>query len=640
MTSATLESYKDIIIAPHAPDVARNAANDLQYHMEKITGRNLPLIDSAPIPEGGLHFFVGSGLFPEHDAAVAELPREGWMIRSVPDGLLLAGDEQGRTSMTYCHAVPLFLEKYCGVRWVWPGVSGEVIPFNPQLVIPAIDESGAPQLQRRRLNSYYSRFWDQKTRDEFNVWMARAHLGDQLRADFDHAWAAVMPESLYFKDHPEWFGQVDGKRISLQLCPSNVEMRDEFLQRLLNLPGNQELDVVSVSPNDGYGFCECDLCKAKGTDDEDYKTEAYWDFVSDIAQRVQVLRPGLGIGTFVYTFYRNPPKKIERLPENVYLCINTYATRLMRPEGKAQFHHDTDPWKPKGAKITIYEYWGVHYWMDLPILCPQEISTTLKLSCEAGMIAAEGESGKNFATMAPNYYVVTKTLWDPAANPKQILDEFYSTFGLAAQPVRAYYELLENVVKQAWNKYQLIGGYCELVTHYGAIFSPDTMREAAKHLDEAALAAGNDERLKERIDFVRIGYEYTSLMGELLATYDRLGRTGFPLESFEWSATAQSTRLLLKTVHHTDGREVFEKRNKEPFTYSMAEKDEWLVRAWKLGEKRLELLNRNRLNFAVDEGLYALTLEFRKRLWHKTVGSYIGKTESDMTGLIYSVPVS
>jgi hypothetical protein len=643
----TLDKYQDIVISPKASNVVRKAATDLQYHLQKIAGRAIPLVESNTASGDGLHFFVGAGVLPELETAISRLPREGWMIRSVPNGLLLAGDEQGTSTLTFYPAVSLFLEKHCGVRWVWPGESGEVIPQNPRLNIRTLNESGAPDLKRRKLTFYYARFWDQKTKDESQTWMSRARLGDQLRASFGHAWEAVIPKDLYFKEHPEWFGLVSGQRVPLQKCPSNMEMRAEFVKRLLTLPHNQKLGIVSVSPSDGYGFCECELCKAKGTNEEDYKTEAYWDFVRDIAQRVKVLRPDLGIGTFAYTFYRNPPKKIDRLPDNVYLSVTTYATQLMRPEEKAKFEDFINEWKPKGTKISTYQYWGMHYWMDLPVVYPEAIAASFKMTREAGMMGAEGEAGKNFSTQAPNYYMVTHLLWDPTADPEQILNEFYGAFGPAAKPVRAYYELMNDEVTKGWNKYKFNGGYSELVSNYGNIFTPAVMTRAAAHLDEAARLAGKDTKLKERIDFVRVGCEYTTLMGELLGLYEKLARTGFPLESFEWSATAAPRRFVTNTPTHSESRDEFEKRRQVPLAYTLADKDAWLLRAWELGQKRIELLNRNRLNFALDEGLYASTLEQRHspameqgiRRWQWTVGKYLGKPESEIAILNYTLPV-
>jgi hypothetical protein len=649
LADTTLDKYQDIVVSPKAPPAVRKAATDLQYHLQKIAGRMIPLVEGTRAPQGGMHFIVGSGVLPEQEAAISRLPREGWLIRSVPNGLLLAGNEE-KLPISFYPAVSLFLEKHCGVRWVWPGESGEVIPQNPRLAIRTLNETGAPELKRRKFDFYYARFWEQQAKDELQRWSGRVRLGDQLRANFGHAWGALIPEDIYFKEHPEWFALVSGQRLPTQICPSNMQMRDEFVKRLLSLPGNKNLDIVSVSASDNRGFCECNLCRAKGTNDEDYKNEAYWDLVNDVAQRVKVMRPELGIGTFAYTISRNSPKKIQRLPDNVYLSAATYGTQSMIPEERVKYEEFITGWKSKGVKIIMREYWGMHYWLDLPIIYTAAIDSTFKTGRQAGMMGVYGECGKNFSTQAPNYYVLTHLMWDPTAEPRKILNEFYDAFGPASKPVRAYYELLENEVDKGWNKHKFGLVYSEFAIGYSSIFSPEVMAKAAAHLDEATRMAGNDTKLKERIAFIRIGCEYTTLMGELLGLYDKLGRTGFPLTAFEWEATARETRNLFKatgTAHELTHRKFFEKRLKQPFSYTLAEKDAWLMRAWELGQNRIELLNRNRSHFALDEGLYASTLEQQIvgvpergiRRWQQTIGQFLGKKESDVVVLDYTHPV-
>jgi hypothetical protein len=631
--AAPLADYKDVVVAPKATAEARAAARDLQHHLEKIAGRPFPIVDSPPAGSGP-HFFVGAGARPELDAALAALPPEGWLLRSAKEGLLLAGADSrpgARDERGTSHAVSLFLEKHAGVRWLWPGASGEVIPSNPRLEVPPLDEQGAPLLKRRRLDQYYGRYRDPRTNEDIALWGRRARLGDQVSGGFGHAWSHVIPAGTYFKDHPEWFSLVAGQRVPTQLCSSNPQLREQFAKSVLALPGNQKLDYVSISPNDGYGFCECDACKAKGG-----VGDAYWDFANDVALRVKALKPGQGVGSFAYTYGRQPPSRIARLPDNVCLAMTTYSTQCLLPEGLEEYRAFVEAWKSKGVKILMREYWGCHYWLDLPILYPDEIAATLKQAVGAGLIGAYGEVGKNWATQAPNYWMLTHVLWDPSADPAKVMGEFYRAFGKAEKPVRAYFDLLGGSVRRVWREKQLQAGYSQLVTAYGAMFPPELMARAAAHLDEAEKAAGGDADLKARVAFLRVGCEYTALMGELLGLYDKLGRTGFPLEAFEWEATVAPRRAVLRNPAMAEGRDWWEKRLAEPFPYTLADKDAWLLRAWELGQKRIQLYNANRANCAVDEGLYAITLEHGMREWHPTLHRFLGKPEGAIAVLDYT----
>lgn len=627
-----LEQYQDIIIAPNAPTTVQEAAEDLQYHLNKIAAREFPLMHDKP--ETGLHFYVGEGFWPEQDARAAKLGNEGWMISSVPDGLLLTGSQLDDKRLSgIAEAISLFLEQTCGVRWIWPGKSGEVIPYRPDLIISPQNSSGVPVLQRRQIMPSYIRFWNKQTQQDWANYYRRTRQGDELRANFGHAWASVMPKEKYFSQHPEWYSLVNGKRIPAQLCISNPGLRDEFVKNLLSMPGNQKLDIVSVSPNDGYGFCEDALCRAKGD-----TNAAYWDFVNDIAKRVKVLRPGLGIGTFAYTFSRQPPKNIKKLPDNVYLSMTSYATTLLLDDGQKEYKQFIDGWKSKGVKIVMREYWGMHYWLDLPVLYPNEIAQEIKMGQAAGMMGVYGEGGKNYATQAPNYYVLTHLMWNPNADPQKVLDDFYAAFGPASKDVRRYYEGLGAAVRHEWRLRNLSSGYVAMVNSYDEMFGPHTLANAKAALDAADKDAAGNPDLQERIRFIRHGYNYTALMSELIGLYKKLGRSGFPLESFEYQATVEGGRRAFQNPDFNANQDYFENRLKQPFHFTIAEQNQWLKRAWMLGQKRIEMLNGSRTDFSLNEGLYAQTLESNIRQWHQTVGKYLGKPESEIIPLDYTKP--
>lgn len=637
-SDSTLSQYSNIVIADDSPAYVQAAARDLQLHLTKITGKEMPLVTGKANAGEGKHFYVGSGLWSEQDARVTKLGSEGYLMAQVADGLLLTGAGPNTLKTTGVgHAVSLFLEKYCGVRWLWPGAGGTVFPDKDatKIVIGNLDVSSEPALRRRKLWYAYDKYYTPQARDELDVWFQRTRQGDQLRANFGHAWASIIPAKTYFEAHPDWFALVDGKRVQVQLCTSTPALRDEFFKRLLELPGNQKLDILSVSANDGYGFCECPLCRAKGD-----INDAYWDFVNDIATRVSKARPELGVGTLAYTFSRKPPAKIGKLPSNVNLSMTAYSTQLLRPEGQADYDTFLAGWKTKGIKIVMREYWGAHYWLDLPVLYGPEIGREITQTYQAGMVGAYGECGKNFSTQAPNTYLLTHMLWEPESDPQHWLDEFYAAFGPAGDPVKKYFETYQNAVAKTWRERKYGGTYVETVASFPVMFSPEVIKQAGEHLTEADKLAGNDGALKERLAFLRVGYDYTALMAELLGLYDKLGRSGFPLEAFEWEATARASRKHLNSSSFSEGREFFQTRQKIPFTYTLAEKDAWLERAWELGQKRIALLNANRQNQALDEGLYAITLENKMREWQQTIGNFLGKSPDEIIPLEYTKPAT
>jgi hypothetical protein len=85
-------------------------------------------------------------------------------------------------------------------------------------------------------------------------------------------------------------------------------------------------DVVSISPSDGGGFCECERCRAldvPGLLAYDNKhpqlSDRIFTYANEVARRVREQDPKKGVGMFAYTYYNRPPQKIDKLEPNLYL---------------------------------------------------------------------------------------------------------------------------------------------------------------------------------------------------------------------------------------------------------------------------------------------------------------------------------
>jgi hypothetical protein len=73
---------------------------------------------------------------------------DGFLIESTPEGsLVLAGNGRNGTSF----AVYKFLERFAGIRWLWPGESGEVIPKKSTLALDPVSMEQEPAYAWRNL---------------------------------------------------------------------------------------------------------------------------------------------------------------------------------------------------------------------------------------------------------------------------------------------------------------------------------------------------------------------------------------------------------------------------------------------------------------------------------------------------------
>ena len=175
-------------------------------------------------------------------------------------------------------AVADFLERECGVRFLWPGELGTVIPKGEVKTLADGYYGFQPQFSRRLSQSFHypNRYMSTKDRQDLNDWQRNNKIGPELKGGFGHAFARLVPQEKYAKDHPEYFSLVSpanwvgGSKPDKptrkttpgcwQLCTSNDEVRQIIAEKLA---ANPTSDIQSISPNDGGGFCECDKCKAQ-----------------------------------------------------------------------------------------------------------------------------------------------------------------------------------------------------------------------------------------------------------------------------------------------------------------------------------------------------------------------------------------
>ena len=123
------EVMAEIVVSPQANTLERYAADELAWHLQKITGKEFPIVAQ---PTGTL--------IPIRIGRMSPLPRDGWKnknegtLRITEDAVDLAGfDENGPIghiaySSGSARAVYSLLEEELGVRWLWPGETGVYAP--------------------------------------------------------------------------------------------------------------------------------------------------------------------------------------------------------------------------------------------------------------------------------------------------------------------------------------------------------------------------------------------------------------------------------------------------------------------------------------------------------------------------------
>ena len=538
-----LLDFKRVVIADDSLAVQDAAAKELAHYVGEMTGQEITILSWSEYEKTkspGLSFFVGEKVATKVlEKTLSPWKTEEWMLKTIPAGLVIAGhDEMGSpwSSLTPAGsmlAVYTLLDDYLGVHWFWPGEFGEHIPRKPDATIPKLDLRKVPAFEIRSVKLGYPHSYHTKVfSDASRKWSIRNRLKWVRSAVFGHSWfyAFNLRNDDSFKQHPEWFALVNGKRRGPQVCTTHPEVIDRMVEYVLN--GKQ--DIMNISPSDGGGFCECERCKkldVPGILSYDGKTTQLSDriftYANEVARRVREKNPNKGCGMFAYTFYNRPPVNIKKLEPNLYLSFVFQSAAHRNPDSLRQWRESVSGWKKLDAKMVVREGWGNHYYHDMHFLHHQQIMANLAESHDLGFVSAYGEGSKNFAAMAPNYWAITRMMWDPTRDQTKLMNEFYeSAYGPVATEMQAFFETYSDALDKNWHKRDRHVDnpgipYANMIASWRRLFPRETVEKAERHLKAAEAKAPAGE-YADRVRFHRLGQDYTRLMLELLESYRKL----------------------------------------------------------------------------------------------------------------------
>ena len=137
----------------------------------------------------------------------------------------------------------------------------------------------------------------------------------------EHSTDYFFSRELIFKENPEWFAMIEGKRQPAQMCYANQDAvnyyGDQYIKYVEKHP---EIDMIGIWPLDGGGYCECERCT------KDPLTFA--KAIDTVARRIKEINPHLVIEQLAYT------KESFTIP-NFEECDNIAPLCCSRQDGTA-----------------------------------------------------------------------------------------------------------------------------------------------------------------------------------------------------------------------------------------------------------------------------------------------------------------
>ena len=226
--------------------------------------------------------------------------------------------------------------------------------------------------------------------------------------------------------------------------PSPTELIDEMARRIVKtFDDNPSVDILSLAPQDGGGFCQCEDCMAL---DEKRPPEEAWHarysrrlavFNNEVARRVARKHPDKLIKVGAYAMYLRVPLDADYRPEpnlavqvcHTYSCNSHPIASETCPGNAKYFRKELEHWAKITGHLFIYEYYNKGAWGGLPYYQVHLIRDDIPYYQSLG---AEGfytqPAGARWPACGLNHYVAAKLTWDVDLDVDRLLDDFYEKF--------------------------------------------------------------------------------------------------------------------------------------------------------------------------------------------------------------------
>ncbi|MBN1275240.1 DUF4838 domain-containing protein [Candidatus Woesearchaeota archaeon] len=449
----------DIVISPEAPNLVAMAADELQLHVERMTGASLP-INNVPSQDYGFHVYIGRSTYTDALGVTDESCQYGSYKKvSGDDYLVLLGNDDlqsvsGPHSVRWSSETATVLEEWDditgeywgtpyqtyykdhdpdheiwetdgrgtmnavvgflydqGVRWYYPGEIGTIIPDKQDIFVETMDEHVRPDFAMRQLYEYYNHF-NMASEDEL-YWQLhlQLHKGDDvIGRSHGHGISLVTGRDEVKQAHPEyyaiWGGELmNGDNQKEDLCSQALlEENVAFVRKFFDVYG----DVgVSVMPSDGFTYASerTDECKAQETRERGYEgwlSDYVFEYVNNVAWEVYETHPDKIITCDAYTTYLLPPTSLSKpIAPNLHIIMARWRAWFTTPERRDFYRQVTDDWLEilPSNQVYVWDYY-LHNRLDratesYPAVFPQIISEDLKY--------LKGKSGGEYIEILKNW---------------------------------------------------------------------------------------------------------------------------------------------------------------------------------------------------------------------------------------------
>lgn len=296
----------------------------------------------------------------------------------------------------------------------------------------------------------------------------------EIGGSFCHSLPIIFSPDEYYKEHPEYFALINGKRKKSpsQMCFTNPDLVSIAVNQILKWKRERpDLHVFTISQADGYHFCECENCK-KVYKQQNAISGTLMQFINAVAEEVTNEYPDIIIDTLAYLHNRRPPKNIK-LHKNVQVRICSIECCQIHPLGECdflsplyfendksysplEFQENEKNWSKLTKNLWAWDYPCQTNHVLLPYPNFNLIQQNIKMHAQNGVSGlfvnasylAEHSSFSNLRG-----YLYAKCMWDPDCDIKkhynEFMDYFYGKAGSAMKEAVAF--LFQHLKKHSFH---------------------------------------------------------------------------------------------------------------------------------------------------------------------------------------------
>ena len=491
------------IVLPQLPSkIEQRAAQQLQYYIEQCSGAKLAIEQENEYNAYSPAIFVGCTRWADAELLRDdELKDDGYLLMTDNGNLYL----YGKAEKSVLYAVYHFLEHWLGFRLYTPTVM-----YVPQLTsykLPNINEVCNPSFSYRETLYYYP-----NNSELYADWHAM-HNRKDLNRDwgmFVHTFRHLIPTDRYFESHPEWFSEINGRRVKDgQLCLSNPEVLEELCRNLDSMmKARPDAKIWSVSNNDNYNVCTCPKCRHM---DSIYggPSGTLIHFINQVAERF----PDKTIATLGYQFTRKAPTKNIKPLDNVLIMFCSIECgreeAIATAKGEASFRDDMHNWAALTHNIFMWDYVVQFRSMMNPFPNLHVLQPNLKFFHDNGvrMMFEQGTGAENKTSwMELRTYLLAKLMWDVDANVDSLAHDFCQGYYGPAYPfIESFYKDMVESLKASGKRLDIYGYPISGVDGY---LSPTQIKHYQSLIAKAYEAVKGNSDYTDRVRYLELSLDY------------------------------------------------------------------------------------------------------------------------------------